>query len=139
MAVTPYLFLEGRCEEAIDFYKKHLGAEVGMMMRFKDAPPQEGYTPTPGTENRVMHACLTINGAPVMMSDGCAENKPEFKGFALSLDAKSATDGERLFKALSDGGMVQQPLIETFFAERFGMVADKFGVGWMVIAGAKNP
>ena len=139
MAVTPYLFLEGRCEEAIDFYKKHLGAEVGMMMRFKDAPPQDGYTPAPGTENRVMHACVTINGAPVMMSDGCTTNKPEFKGFALSLDAKSAADGERMFKALSDSGTVQQPLIETFFAERFGMVADKFGVGWMVVAGPKNP
>jgi PhnB protein len=139
MAVTPYLFLEGRCEEAIEFYKKHLGAEVGMMMRFKDAPPQEGYKPAPGTENRVMHACVTINGAPVMMSDGCADKAPEFKGFALSLDAKNAADGERMFKALSDGGTVQQPLVETFFAERFGMLADKFGVGWMVVAGPKNP
>jgi PhnB protein len=139
MAVTPYLFLDGRCEEAIEFYQKHLGADVGMMMRFKDAPPQEGYTPAAGTENRVMHACVTINGAPVMMSDGCEGGKAEFKGFALSLDANNAADGERMFKALSDGGKVQQPLIETFFAERFGMVADKFGIGWMVVAGAKTP
>ena len=139
MAVTPYLFLDGRCEEAIEFYRKHIGAEVGMMMRFKDAPPQEGYKPPPGSENQVMHACVTINGAPVMMSDGCEGDKAEFKGFALSLDAKSAADGERMFKALSDGGKVQQPLIETFFAERFGMLADKFGIGWMVVAGPKNP
>jgi PhnB protein len=139
MAVTPYLFLDGRCEEAIDFYKKNLGAEVGMIMRFKDAPPQDGHTPPPGSENRVMHACVTINGAPLMMSDGCADKKPEFKGFALSLDAKNAADCERMFKSLTEGGTVQQPLVETFFAERFGMVADKFGVGWMIVAGARNP
>jgi PhnB protein len=137
MSVTPYLFLDGRCEEAIEFYKKHLGAEVGMMMRFKEAPAE--HTCSPGHENKIMHACVTINGAPVMLSDGRAENKPEFKGFALSLDAKEAADGERMFNALSQGGQVQMPLMETFFAKTFGMVADKFGVGWMIIAGPKNP
>jgi PhnB protein len=137
MSVTPYLFLDGRCEEAIEFYKKHLGAEVGMMMRFKDAPAEAKCAP--GHENKIMHACVTINGAPVMLSDGRAENKPEFKGFALSLDAKEAADGERMFNALSQGGQVQMPLMETFFAKTFGMVADKFGVGWMIIAGPKNP
>jgi PhnB protein len=137
MSVTPYLFLDGRSEEAIEFYKKHLGAEVGMMMRFKDAPAEAKCSP--GHENKIMHACITINGAPVMLSDGRVENKPEFKGFALSLDAKEATDGERMFNALSQGGQVQMPLMETFFAKSFGMVADKFGVGWMIVAGAKNP
>jgi PhnB protein len=86
-----------------------------------------------------MHACITINGTQVMMSDGRVENKPEFKGFALSLDAKEPADGERMFNALAQGGQVQVPLTESFFAKSFGMVADKFGVGWMVIAGPKNP
>jgi PhnB protein len=137
MPVTPYLFLDGRCEEAIEFYKKNLGAEVGMMMRFKEGPKE--HTPAPGTENKIMHACITVNGAPVMMSDGNCNGSAKFQGFSLSLDAKDAAEGERMFKALSAGGQVQMPLGETFFAQRFGMVADKFGVGWMIIAGAKNP
>jgi PhnB protein len=86
-----------------------------------------------------MHACITINGTPVMLSDGRCTGSPNFQGFALSLDAKETADGERMFKALAQGGQVQMPLAETFFAKRFGMVADKFGVGWMVIAGPKNP
>jgi PhnB protein len=137
MPVTPYLFLDGRCEEAIEFYKKNLGAEVGMMMRFKEGPQE--HKPAPGTEDKVMHACITVNGAPVMMSDGNCKGSANFQGFALSLDAKDASEGERMFNALSAGGQVQMPLGETFFAQRFGMVADKFGVGWMIIAGAKNP
>jgi PhnB protein len=138
MAVTPYLFLDGRCEEAIEFYKKNLGAQVGMMMRFKEAPAD--HKAPPGTENKIMHASITINGAPIMLSDGMAKsNKPEFKGFSLSLDARDPSEGKRMFEALSQGGQVQQPLVETFFAKSFGMVADKFGVGWMIIAGPKNP
>src|SRR4051812_41185640 len=136
MAVTPYLFLDGRCEEAIDFYKKNLGAKVGMMMRFKESPDPNSCGA--GNENKVMHACITINDAPVMMSDGHAKNAPEFKGFSLSLDAKEAAEGDRMFNALAQDGQVQMPLTETFFAKRFGMVADKFGVGWMIIAGPKN-
>jgi PhnB protein len=137
MPVTPYLFLDGRCEEAIEFYKKNLGAEVGMLMRFKEAP--EDQKCSPGTENKIMHACITVNGAPVMLSDGRVQNNPEFKGFSLSLDTKEPADGDRMFNALAQGGQVQMPLGETFFAKRFGMVADKFGVGWMIIAGPKNP
>src|SRR5262249_30394094 len=95
---------------------------------------------TPGTENKIMHASITINGAPIMLSDGMAKtNQPEFKGFSLSLDAKDPTEGKRMFDALSQGGQVHQPLVETFFAKSFGMVADKFGIGWMIIAGPKNP
>jgi PhnB protein len=138
MAVTPYLFLDGRCEEAIEFYKKNLGAQVQMMMRFKEAPAGD-HKPSPGSENKIMHACISINGAPVMLSDGMAKDKPEFKGFSLSLDAKDPAEGTRMFNALAQGGQVQQPLVETFFAKTFGMVADKFGVGWMIIAGPKNP
>jgi|SRR4029453_10616727 PhnB protein len=136
MAVTPYLFLDGRCEEAIEFYKKNLGAQVQMMMRFKEAPAD--HKPSPGSENKIMHACININGAPVMLSDGMVKDKPEFKGFSLSLDAKDPAEGTRMFNALAQGGQVQQPLVETFFAKSFGMVADKFGVGWMIIAGPKN-
>jgi PhnB protein len=140
MSVTPYLFLDGRCEEAIEFYKKNLGAQVGMMMRFKEAPAGDSYKPAPGTENKIMHANIVVNGAPIMLSDGMAKtNKPEFKGFSLSIDAKDPVEGKRMFDALSQGGQVQQPLTETFFAKSFGMVADKFGVGWMIIAGPKNP
>jgi PhnB protein len=137
MAVTPYLFLDGRCEEAIEFYKKNLNANVEMMMRFKEAP--EDHKPAPGTDEKIMHACLTINGAPVMLSDDRCAGSASFQGFALSLDAKGAAEGERMFNALAHGGQVQMPLMETFFAKSFGMVADKFGVGWMIIAGPKNP
>jgi PhnB protein len=135
MSVTPYLFFDGRCEEAIEFYKKTLGAEVGMMMRFKDAPDKTMCTP--GTENKIMHACLSIGGTAVMASDGRVQNKPKFEGFALSITPKDEADAERVFKALGDGGQVQMPLAETFFAKSFGMVADRFGVGWMIIVEKK--
>ena len=138
MPVTPYLFLDGRCEEAIEFYKKTLGAKVEMMMRFKEAPeqPPPGTLP-PGSENKVMHACLRINGSSVMASDGCAqEGKPKFQGFSLSVNAKDEAEADRMFAALADGGKVQMPLGKTFFAKRFGAVADRFGVGWMVIVEA---
>ena len=132
---VPYLFFDGRCEEAIAFYKKALGAEVEMMMRFKEAPeqPPPGVL-APGSENKVMHACLRINGSSVMASDGCAqEGKPKFQGFSLSVNAKDEAEADRMFAALADGGKVEMPLGKTFFAKRFGSVSDRFGVGWMVI------
>jgi PhnB protein len=131
---TPYLFFDGRCEEAIEFYKKALGAEVGMMMRFKESPepPPPGQV-APGSENKIMHACLRINGEAVMASDGHAQGQPKFEGFSLSLDAKDEAEADRMFAALADGGNVHMPLGKTFFAKRFGIVADRFGVGWMVI------
>jgi PhnB protein len=138
MAVTPYLFFDGRCEEALDFYKKTLGAEVGMLMRVKDSPePPPAGTYPPGSENKIMHSSFRINGTTVMASDGCAQDKPKFEGFALSVDAKDETVADRMFAALADGGKVQMPLGETFFARRFGMVADRFGVGWMIIVEKK--
>ena len=137
--VQPYLFFNGSCEQAVEFYRKALGAEVEMMMRFKESPepPKPGMVP-PGFENKIMHACVNINGAPVMLSDGRVENKPKFEGFSLSLDTNEPAEGDRMFNALAQGGQVQMPLGETFFAKRFGMVADKFGVGWMIIAGPKK-
>jgi PhnB protein len=131
MQVQSYLFFNGRCEEAIEFYKNTLGAKVETLMRFKEAPGD--HKCSPGTEEKVMHSCLRIGETAVMASDGMAQGKPEFKGFSLSINAKDKAEADRLFGALSDGGQVHQPLVETFFSPRFGMVADKFGVGWMVM------
>jgi PhnB protein len=136
VALTPYLFLDGRCEEAIEFYKKTLGAEVQMLMRFKDGPDQNMCAP--GNEDKVMHACVRIGGTPLMLSDGRAQNNPRFEGFALSVEARDEADADRLFAALAQDGQVQMPLAETFFAKRFGMTADRFGVSWMVLAGSKG-
>ena len=132
MQVQSYLFFDGRCEEAIDFYKKTLGAEVGMLMRWKDSPDKSMCTPS--NENKVMHASLKIGETRVMASDGRNTGNPEFKGFALSVNAKDEADADRLFNSLSTGGNIVMPLGKTFFASRFGMVTDKFGVLWMVIA-----
>ena len=131
MQVQSYLFFNGRCEEAIEFYKKTLGAKVEMMMRFNESP--EPHKCAPGTENKIMHSCIRIGDTAVMASDGMAQGQPEFKGFSLTLNAKDVAEAERLFGALGEGGEVRQPLIQTFFSPRFGMLADKFGVGWMVI------
>jgi PhnB protein len=134
MQVQPYLFFDGRCEEAIEFYRKTIGANVGMIMRWKDNPEgcPEGAIP-PGNENKVMHAALRIGDTTVMASDGRCGGAPSFQGFSLSLDAADDAEAKRLFDALSAGGQVQMPLGKTFFASSFGMVADKFGVSWMVI------
>lgn len=134
MRVTPYLFFDGRCEEAIEFYKKALGAQVGMMMRFNESPdPHPPGMMPPGSENKIMHATLRIGDTTVMASDGHAKGQPKFEGFSLSLNAKNEAEADRLFAALADGGQVRMPLTETFFSPSFGMVADKFGMGWMII------
>ena len=136
MQVQPYLFFDGRAEEAIEFYKKAIGAKVEMMMRFKESPAKEHIPP--GGDNKIMHACIKIGDAQVMASDGQCAGKAKFDGFSLSLGAKDDAEADKLFNALADGGQVRMPLGPTFFAQRFGMVADKFGVGWMVIAGPKT-
>ena len=136
--VQPYLFFDGKCEEALDFYKSALGAKVEMMMRFKDSPEPvpPGMCP-PGSENKVMHAAFHIGNTLVMASDGMAGGKPEFKGFSLSVNAKDEAEADKVFGALGKGGKVEVPLAKTFFSPRFGMVTDKFGVGWMVIVPQK--
>lgn len=134
MQVQPYLFFDGRCEEAIEFYRQAIGAELTMLMRFKDSPePHEPGMVAPGAEDKVMHASLRIGATTVMASDGRCLGQPNFQGFALSLTAADDAEAERLFAALADGGQVQMPMSKTFFSSRFGMVADRFGVGWMVI------
>ena len=137
MAIEPYLFFNGRCEEAIEFYKKALGAEVLMMMRVKDSPEPHppGMLP-PGSENKIMHVSLRVGDATVMASDGCCTGQTNFQGFSLSLTAANEADAGRKFAALAEGGQVQMPLGKTFWSPCFGMVADRFGVGWMVTVAA---
>jgi PhnB protein len=128
--VQPYLFFDGRCEEAVEFYHKALGAQVETLTRFKDSP-DPGMCP-PGAGDKVMHASIRIGETTVMASDGQCSGRQSFEGFALSLTLPDAAEAERLFAALGDGGRVQMPLTKTFFSPRFGMVADRFGVSWMI-------
>ena len=133
MPLQPYLFFEGRAEEAIAFYRKALGAEVEMLMHYKDSPEKGANTPA---GDKVMHATLRIGEARLHASDGNARGNPSFQGFSLTLTARDDVEAERWFKALGDGGKVTQPLIKTFFSSRFGMLSDRFGVPWMVMVGS---
>lgn len=134
MQAQPYLFFDGRCEEALEFYRRALGAEVEMLMRFKDSPvpPDQGMAP-PGAENKVMHAAFRIGNTKVLASDGECQGKARFQGFSLALTVPNDAEAERRFAALADGGQVQMPLTKTFFSSRFGVVADRFGVSWMIV------
>jgi PhnB protein len=129
--VENYLFFNGRCEEAIEFYRNALGAEVQMLVRFKESPDQSMIAP--GMENKVMHATLKIGETTIMASDGRGQGQLNFDGFSLSIPARNPEEAQKLFAALSDGGKVGMPMGKTFFSPCFGMTADKFGVGWMVI------
>ncbi|MGH7979538.1 MAG: VOC family protein, partial [Limisphaerales bacterium] len=121
--IQSYLFFEGRCEEAIEFYKRALGAEVGMLMRFKDSPERPPGM-APGSENKIMHAQVTIGQSVVLMSDGQCSGRAGFSGFQLSLTSPSESEAEKQFAALADGGKVMMPLAKTFFASKFGMLED---------------
>jgi PhnB protein len=134
MQVKPYLFFDGRCQEAIDFYRQTLGAEMLMQMAFKEAP-EPTMTP-PGSGDKIMHASLRIGETEVMMSDGMCGGKPAFGGFGLSVTPADDATAERVFAALGEGGVVNMPLAKTFFASSFGMVNDRFGVPWMVMVAA---
>jgi PhnB protein len=131
--VQPYLFFDGKCEEAIEFYKHKLGAVVNMLMRFKESPEPPPPGCAPPDPNKIMHAQIQIGETILMLSDGRAMGHPKFEGFALSFTAPTDADADRVFHALSDGGRVEMPLAKTFFSPRFGMVVDRFGVFWMVI------
>jgi PhnB protein len=133
MQVQPYLFFDGRCEEAVEFYRSALGAEVTMLMRFKDSPePLEPGMVPPGAGDKVMHVSFRIGETTVLASDGRCEGRPSFQGFSLSLTVPNEAEAERLFASLAEGGQVQMPLTKTFFSSRFGMVADRYGVSWMI-------
>lgn len=131
MIVQTYLYFDGCCAEALEFYRKTLGAEVTLLMHYKDSP--DPAMCSPGTMDKVMHASFRLGDATLMASDGRCEGKPKFEGFSVSLRVASSDEAERLFAALGEGGQVLMPLMETFFSPRFGMVADRFGVPWMVL------
>jgi PhnB protein len=135
--VEPYLMFEGRAEEALQFYQQKLGAKVEAIIRYKENPEPK-YNP-PDSDEKVMHSLFRIGDAQIMASDGNCTGKTGFQGFALTLNAADPAEAKQRFEALAEGGKVQMPLGETFFARSFGMVADRFGVSWMVIAGPKNP
>lgn len=132
-AITPYLFLGGRCEEAIEFYKKALGAEVDALTRYTESPepPPPGLLED-GFEHKIMHASLKIRGIPVMLSDGC-DSQSKSSGFRLALSIPSETDARQAFDALAAGGEISMPLTATFWSPCFGMLTDRFGIGWMVM------
>lgn len=132
-AVQPYLFFEGRAEEAIEFYKEALGAELEMLLRYSDSPeaPPPDKLPA-GTQNKIQHASIRVGSSTISLSDGHCSGTPAFKGFAITLVMHDVGEVERAFKALSVGGQPVQPLIATFFSPSFGMVVDKFGVMWML-------
>ncbi len=131
MQVQPYLNFNGRCEEALEFYRRALGAEVEAMMRFKDSP--DPAMVSPGSENKVMHSSFRVGDTILMASDGQCQGQTSFQGISLSLTVPDEAAAEQRFAALSDGGQVQMPLAKTFFSPRFGMVADRFGVTWMIL------
>lgn len=140
MNIQPYLFFDGRCDEAIAFYRQALGAEVVMLMRFGEAPANDGGDGDGGCQggdqppaDKVMHACLKVGETQVLLSDGMSTGHPEFKGISLSLTADDDAAAKRLFETLADGGSIQQPLVATFFSSSFGMVTDRFGVAWLIV------
>jgi len=131
--IQPYLFFGGNCEQAVEFYKKAIGAEVQFSMRYKECPepPPPGMVP-PGFENKIMHTSFRIGETLVMAADDCSGKSKGFEGFTLSLSVPTEADADRAFNALADGGKVKMPLTKTFWSPRFGMLTDKFGIGWMV-------
>ncbi len=140
MIVEPYLCFEGRCEEALDFYREKLGANVVAVLRFKDNPDAEGcgggeFKPDP---EKIMHACFKIGESTIMASDGRCAGGAKFEGISLTISVKEKAEAERLFAAVSDGGEVSMPMTETFFSPAFGMATDRFGVSWMVLVGQED-
>ncbi|MBA3315538.1 MAG: VOC family protein [Planctomycetota bacterium] len=138
MQVQSYLNFDGRCEEALEFYKRTLGATVSCLMRFSESPePCDPNMVPPGNEHKVMHSSFKVGETELMASDCGCQGKATFQGVSLALSAPKVAEAERLFAALGEGGQVQMPMTKTFFSPRFGMVADKFGVSWMVLAEAE--
>ena len=137
--VQAYLFFNGNCEEAVEFYRAALGAEVEFKMRYQESPEPlpPGMVP-PGFENKIMHCSFRISETTLMASDGCSPEKARFEGFSLSLTVPNEAEADRAFAALAKGGQVRMPLAKTFWSPRFGMVADRFGVGWMISVAAQQ-
>lgn len=131
MKVQSYLVFDGKCDEALEFYKRALGAKVNALMRFSEAPDQSQIKPE--SKNKVMHSEIQVGETVIMASDGYCTGKPGFQGFSLTISVPTDAEAKRVFEAISEGGQVSMPLGKTFFASSFGVASDKFGVGWMVI------
>jgi len=131
MQVQPYLFFDGRCDEAIEFYKKAIGAKVGMLMRWKDSPDKSMCTAS--NADKVMHAQFQVGETAILASDGRNSGQPKFDGFALTIAVQNEAEADQMFGALGEGGQVTMSISNTFFSPRFGMLADKFGVHWMIL------
>jgi PhnB protein len=131
--IQPYLFFNGHCEEAIEFYRTAIGGQVEIMMRYKESPDPAppGMVPE-GWGDKVMHVSLRIGDTVLMASDGCHAEKPGFAGFSLSLSVPDEAEADRAFKALAEGGQVRMPLTKTFWSPCFGMLEDRYGIGWMI-------
>lgn len=135
--IQPYLFFGGHCEEALEFYKTALGAKVEMLMRYTDCPDEiPAGRLSPGFENKVMHVTFQIAGNTLMASDGCGE-KHSFEGFSLSLALPTEAEAYSAFSALAGGGEITMPLTKTFWSPCFGMLSDRFGLGWMITVAAE--
>lgn len=132
MHIQPYLFFNGRCEEALDYYEQHLGAKINMKMRYGDAPPDQRPSSDAAAQH-IMYSNFTLGDSVLMASDDCVNANTTFQGFSLSLTVNSKDEADRAFHALADGGQVHAPLGPTFFSPYFGMVVDRFGISWMVI------
>ena len=138
MNVQAYVTFGGRCEEALEFYKKSVGAEVTALMRWKESP-DAAMKPPPGYEEKVMHANFRIGETQLMADDGLGDKAAEFKGMTLAIEAADDAEAKRVFTALGEGGNVSMPLMKTFWTSSFGMLTDKFGVPWMVNVTAPKP
>lgn len=134
MKVNPYLNFEGRCEEALEFYRKAVGAKVDAMMRCKDAP--EPSQARPGLEDKILHSSFTVGSSTIMATDGYNKGNPNFNGITLAVTVANEAEAKLMFDALADGGKVMMPLAKTFFSPSFGMLADRFGVPWMIFTEA---
>jgi len=133
MQIQPYLFFDGRCEEALDFYKAAAGAKVEMLMRYKENPERNKAMEPPGADDKVMHASFKIGDTMILASDGNNTGKPKFDGFSLAISVKDEAEADKTYTALAKGGEASMPLTKTFFSPKFGMLRDKFGVNWMVM------
>lgn len=137
MSIQPYLFFGGRCEEALEFYRTAIGAELKMIMRYNESPEPHPSLPS-CFGDKVMHASFRIGSSDMMASDGMCDGKPNFDGFSLSITVPDETQADRVFGALAEGGLVTMPLAKTFWAPKFGMLQDRFGVGWMILVEHKQ-
>jgi PhnB protein len=130
MRMNPYLSFKGDCEAAFAFYQQYLGAQPGSLFRYGGSP-MSGDVP-PDWADKVMHATITVGGQQLMGGDVAPDKYEAPKGFSLSLQIEDIVEAERVFDALAEGGTVMMPLEETFWAARFGMAIDRFGIPWLV-------